>query len=288
MSKVFVSYSRKDVEFALKLVNDLRSHHVDLWIDKLNLPVGKTWDDEIEKALGDASHLLFIASKASVESRNVGDEINFALVENKHIVPILIEECKLPFRIARIQNIDFRGNYQDALNLLLAELPKDETQNPPKADIKGLDWHEELRLLLPEVNIDDEDAPTIDTPYILIVEDTVELGEVIQGTLARMGLKTHFVTTGAKAIAILQKSRPTIVLLDINLPDTSGWKVLDYLKEDISNKGGANTIVICITAYGDPANRLLAKLQGVYNYLTKPFTVDEIELIVKQALDTLG
>ena len=43
-------------------------------------------------------------------------------------------------------------------------------------------------------------------------------------------------------------------------------------------------IIIVITAYGDPANRLVAKFQGVYNYLIKPFTSDEVEQVVMSAI----
>jgi len=42
--------------------------------------------------------------------------------------------------------------------------------------------------------------------------------------------------------------------------------------------------IIVITAYGDPANRLVGKLQGIYDYLIKPFTPDEIEREVRKAL----
>jgi CheY-like chemotaxis protein len=118
---------------------------------------------------------------------------------------------------------------------------------------------------------------------ILIVEDTVELGEVIQGTLDRMNLITAHETQGSKAIAKYDEMRPDVVLLDISLPDTTGWKILDHIKE-VREKTGQSSIVIIITAYGDPANRLIGKLQGVYNYLVKPFTPDEIESVVMQAL----
>jgi CheY-like chemotaxis protein len=118
---------------------------------------------------------------------------------------------------------------------------------------------------------------------VLIVEDTVELGEVIQGTLDRMNLITAHETQGNKAIAKYNEMRPDVVLLDINLPDTTGWKILDHIKEE-HEKTGRMPIVIIITAYGDPANRLIGKLQGVYNYLVKPFTPDEIENLVMQAL----
>jgi len=71
------------------------------------------------------------------------------------------------------------------------------------------------------------------------------------------------------------------VLLDIGLPDMTGWKFLEAVKEKHKDE---MPIIIVITAYGDPANRLVAKFQGVYNYLIKPFTSDEVEQVVMSAL----
>lgn len=118
---------------------------------------------------------------------------------------------------------------------------------------------------------------------VLIVEDTMELAEVIQATLERMNLITAHETHGSKAIARLNEMQPDVVLLDISLPDTTGWKILEHIREIDSSR---MPIVIVITAYGDPANRLVGKLQGVYSYLVKPFTSDEVEKTVAEALSS--
>ncbi|MBN8639299.1 MAG: hypothetical protein J0M07_28530 [Anaerolineae bacterium] len=70
----------------------------------------------------------------------------------------------------------------------------------------------------------------------------------------------------------------------MSLPDIPGWKVLESIKERQKETGGAMPIVIVITAYGDPANRLVGKLHGVYSYLIKPFTPGDVEQIVRKAL----
>lgn len=119
-------------------------------------------------------------------------------------------------------------------------------------------------------------------PIVLIVEDTMELAEVIQATLERMNMVTIHETHGNKALNALEEVKPDVVLLDISLPDMTGWKILDTLKEKYGDDG--LPAVIVITAYGDPANRLVGKLQGVYSYLIKPFTADEVEDIVTRAL----
>jgi len=120
-------------------------------------------------------------------------------------------------------------------------------------------------------------------PYVLIIEDTTELAEVIQATLERMNMVTAHETHGNKAVSRFNALNPDIVLLDIGLPDMTGWKFLETIKETHKDK---MPVIIIITAYGDPANRLVAKLQGVYDYLIKPFTSDEVERVVSGALNS--
>ncbi|MCB9450473.1 MAG: response regulator [Anaerolineaceae bacterium] len=119
------------------------------------------------------------------------------------------------------------------------------------------------------------------TPSVLILEDTMELAEVIQATLERMNMVTAHETHGTKALVKFKEFKPDVVLLDINLPDMTGWKFLETIKELPAAQMPA---VIVISAYGDPANRLVGKLQGVYDYLIKPFTADEVEKVVTNAL----
>jgi CheY-like chemotaxis protein len=125
-------------------------------------------------------------------------------------------------------------------------------------------------------------------PLVMIVEDTTELAEIIQATLERMNMATVHETHGNRALAKFQELNPDVVLLDISLPDMPGWKILDMLKDHNERTGSDRKmpVVIVITAYGDPANRLVGKLQNVYSYLIKPFTSDEIEKVVIQALNS--
>jgi CheY-like chemotaxis protein len=125
-------------------------------------------------------------------------------------------------------------------------------------------------------------------PLVLIVEDTTELAEVIQATLERMNIRTVHETHGNKAVSKFIELNPDIVLLDISLPDMMGWKIMDIIKERFEQGADSATmpIVIVITAYDDPANRLVGKLQGIHSYLIKPFTADEIERIVTQAISS--
>jgi DNA-binding response OmpR family regulator len=115
---------------------------------------------------------------------------------------------------------------------------------------------------------------------VLIVEDTIELAEIMRATIERMGLQVFHEVYGENAVEVYETENPDLVLLDIALPDMPGWKILDTIRE-----GGNRPLVIVITAYGDAANRLMGKLQGVYDYLIKPLMPDEIERVVAKALN---
>lgn len=123
-------------------------------------------------------------------------------------------------------------------------------------------------------------------PAVLIVEDALELAEILQLTLRRLKLRTAHESFGVKAAERFKELQPDIVLLDISLPDIPGWQVLESIKQSSEVLGLRMPMVIVITAFGDPANRLIGKLQGVYRYLIKPFTPREVEQIVREALST--
>lgn len=118
---------------------------------------------------------------------------------------------------------------------------------------------------------------------VLILEDTIELAEILRATLERMGLTVYHESHGERAIDRYHEVLPDLMLLDLALPDTTGWKVLEAIREQ--QRGGKKARIIVITAYGDPANRLMGKLQDIYDYLVKPFKPDDIEAVVRRALN---
>ena len=132
----------------------------------------------------------------------------------------------------------------------------------------------------------DPDLQRESPPTALIVEDTIELAEILQVTLQRMRMVAVHESNGGRAFARFNVMKPDIVLLDIGLPDGPGWKVLENIKEQQRATGGKMPIVIVITAYGDPANRLVGKLHDVYSYLIKPFTPTEVERVIRSALSS--
>ncbi|HEY4899644.1 MAG TPA: TIR domain-containing protein [Terriglobales bacterium] len=118
----FFSYSRNDSEFVLKLAQDLRDAGACVWLDQLDIEPGQEWDSAVEEAVRQCQRMLLILSPASVSSKNVRNEIAFALDENKIIIPVLCQDAAIPLQLRRIQHIDFRTDYAHGLKILLKSL----------------------------------------------------------------------------------------------------------------------------------------------------------------------
>jgi CheY-like chemotaxis protein len=121
------------------------------------------------------------------------------------------------------------------------------------------------------------------TYLALIVEDTADMAGLMHMSVRHLGVDTHRVIDGPQALDYLADHTPDIILLDIGLPGMSGWEVLEAIKERFPD---AQYPVIVLTAFNDPANRLVGKLQHkVYRYLTKPFEVAVLAQTVREALN---
>jgi TIR domain len=107
----FFSYCRDDSEFALRLAEDLKTAGANVWLDQLDIDAGQEWDSAIEDAVRQCPQMLLILSPASVQSRNVRNEVAFALDEQKAIIPVLYQDCRVPLQLLRIQHLDFRTDY---------------------------------------------------------------------------------------------------------------------------------------------------------------------------------
>lgn len=111
----FLSYSRADAKLALRFATDLRERGIAMWVDQLDIRPSEHWDRAIERAVHECRGLVVILSPRSVESDNVADEISFAIDHKKPVLPVMIERCRLPLRITRMQVIDATASYERAL-----------------------------------------------------------------------------------------------------------------------------------------------------------------------------
>src|ERR1700691_641832 len=116
----FFSYARDDAQFALRLAKDLKSSGFPVWLDPLDIRPGQWWDKGVEDGLASCPMMLVILSPSSVASTNVMDEVSFALEEQQILIPVRHRDCKIPFRLRRVQYADFHGEYDAGLR----ELPR--------------------------------------------------------------------------------------------------------------------------------------------------------------------
>jgi hypothetical protein len=105
--KTFLSYSRANKDFAIKLAKELKSEGFYVWLDQLDIPAGARWDREVEKALEECEIFMIILTKASINSENVLDEIGYAVDNGKRFLPVMLETCNVPLRLRRFQYVDF-------------------------------------------------------------------------------------------------------------------------------------------------------------------------------------
>jgi len=123
----FFSYSRADSEFALRLAEDLKAAGANVWLDQLDIAPGERWARAVQKALNISPRVMVILSPASVSSNHVEDEVNFALDEQKTVIPILYQDCAVPFRLRPLQYVDFRTDYARALKVTLKTLNPEQS-----------------------------------------------------------------------------------------------------------------------------------------------------------------
>ena len=111
--KIFLSYSRKDKEFAKKVADDLVGAGHDVWWDISAIEGGDRWAKEIEEGLNQSEILAIIVSKNSIASEWVEKEFLFASRRGMKIVPLLYEHCELPIWLLNLQYVDLIGaNYE--------------------------------------------------------------------------------------------------------------------------------------------------------------------------------
>lgn len=136
MASFFLSYSRSDQAFALRLADDLIAAGAPVWVDQYDIHPSQHWDHAVETAVRGCQGLIVVLSPRSAASPNVADEIAVALDAGKLVIPVLMEACSLPLRLVRMQFIDATRSYETALGRCLAAMGKaqDGAAVPPASE----------------------------------------------------------------------------------------------------------------------------------------------------------
>ncbi len=116
-------------------------------------------------------------------------------------------------------------------------------------------------------------------PKILIVEDNLHLREILALMLHRCGYEVSEAASGADAVKVAISDRPTLILLDIDLPDMKGAEVARAIRK---NSASAQIPIIGCSAFLGPHTRGEALEAGMVDYLEKPISLDVIKARIER------
>ena len=120
------------------------------------------------------------------------------------------------------------------------------------------------------------------TPALLLVEDEVSVQRATSALLRSRGYAVNVATTAIDALAAVERDRPSLVLLDLGLPDMDG---VDACREIRTR---ADVPILVLTVRGDERSKVKALDAGADDYVTKPFSPDELMARIRAGLRRSG
>lgn len=115
---------------------------------------------------------------------------------------------------------------------------------------------------------------------ILVVDDEESIREFFQIMLKREGYEVLTAMNGREGLEVLKKNPVDLIISDIQMPEMSGMEFLGKVREM-----EPEMLVIMITAFGSTDTAVDAMKLGAYDYVQKPFKIDEVKIIIRQALE---
>jgi two-component system, NtrC family, response regulator AtoC len=115
---------------------------------------------------------------------------------------------------------------------------------------------------------------------VLVVDDEAEIRSLLTDLLKEEGYRVRTANTGAEALAGVTKDLPDLVMMDVKLPDQDGIGVLRQLKRE-----HGELEVIVMTAFGGSSTAIKAMEHGAYDYVTKPFELDDLLATLRRVFE---
>ncbi len=115
---------------------------------------------------------------------------------------------------------------------------------------------------------------------ILVVDDEESIREFFQIMLKREGYEVFTASNGKEGFEFSKKNPVDLIISDIQMPEMSGLELLSKVKEM-----DPEMVMIMITAFGSTEIAVEAMKRGAYDYVQKPFKIDEVKIVIRQALE---
>ena len=149
MADVFISYSRKDIEFAQRIHQELEARDREPWVDWQDIPPTSEWLDEVYAGIQEADTFLFIISPDSVVSEICTLEIEHAIQHNKRLVPVVwhdVEDDQVHSAMSARNWIFLRqeDDFEAGLELLIGALDTDLVyiREHTRLLTRAIEWHD--------------------------------------------------------------------------------------------------------------------------------------------------
>lgn len=113
---------------------------------------------------------------------------------------------------------------------------------------------------------------------ILVVDNEKSMREMLSIALEKEGYEVETARNGEVAVEMVEKSNYDVVITDINMPRSNGIDVLDAV-----NRVRPGTPVIMMTGYASPETAVETMKKGAYDYITKPFNMEDFKLVIRNA-----
>ena len=135
-----------------------------------------------------------------------------------------------------------------------------------------------------ELLLDNGQLPVLSQPLILAVDDDEDNLVLLTEVLEAMKCSVIAATQGQTALKLAQNCQPDLILLDVMLPDVNGLEVVHHLRQ---NPQTMTIPVIAVTAMARAEDQERVLLAGCDNYISKPYMLDDLEVLVRSYLDQI-
>ncbi len=121
-------------------------------------------------------------------------------------------------------------------------------------------------------------------PKVLVIDDEEAARYGIVRALSGQGYEIQEASDGDQALETIKQFQPDVVLSDINMPAMDGLSLLKHLQGQGKDESEVPPVVL-ITAYGSEEVAVKALRLGAYNYISKPFEIADLRVIIRNAID---